>query len=99
MEETPTTSGQFAPVMAKLTSWAAGPNPAVNTPDEAGRIAGFQLGLWHGAIAPVTFIISLFTDKVHVFEVHNNGKLYMLGFLLGVTGIWGGSRAAARRRH
>ena len=42
-----------------------------------------------GAIVPVTFIISLFNDRVHVFEVHNNGKFYILGFLLGATALWG----------
>ncbi len=82
-----------------LGGCVAGPNPQVNTPDEAGHVAGFWQGLWHGAIAPITFVISLFTDKVHVFEVHNNGNWYVFGFLLGLSAVWGGgARASAGRR-
>ena len=92
--------GPLAPAFEKLTGSLAGPNPAANTPNEAGRVAGFWLGFWHGAIAPVTFVISLFSDKVHVYEVHNSGKWYVFGFLLGVTAIWGGGgRMSSRRRH
>ncbi|MCL6098316.1 MAG: hypothetical protein M1391_07065, partial [Bacteroidetes bacterium] len=46
---------------------------------------GFWYGLWHGMIAPVSFIISLFDAKVAVYAVYNNGALYNLGFLLGVS--------------
>ena len=86
-------------VVVTLAGCVAGPNPAVNTPDEEGHVAGFWLGLWHGIIAPVTFVISLFSDKVHVYEVHNNGNWYVFGFLLGLTAIWGGGgRASSSRR-
>ncbi len=82
-----------------LVGCVAGPNALVNTPDEAGRVAGFWQGLWHGIIAPVTFVISLFSDTVHVFETHNNGNWYVFGFLLGLTAVWGGGgRASSRRR-
>jgi hypothetical protein len=74
-----------------------GANPAANTPDAQGRVAGFWLGLWHGIIAPTMFVISLFSDKAHVFEVHNNGKGYIGGFLLGLMMMSGGRAAAARR--
>ncbi len=83
-----------------LGGCVAGPNTLVNVPNEDGTIAGFWLGLWHGIIAPVTFVISLFSDAVHVYEVHNNGSWYTFGFLLGIVSIWGGggSRVASRRR-
>jgi hypothetical protein len=82
-----------------LSGCVPGPNALVNTPDEAGRVAGFWQGLWHGIIAPVTFVISLFSDTVHVFETHNNGNWYVFGFLLGLTAVWGGGgRATSRRR-
>lgn len=55
---------------------------------------GFWLGLWHGMIAPVTFIISLFSDSVEVFSVNNNGGWYNFGFLLGVGGLSFGSSKA-----
>jgi hypothetical protein len=91
-------NGPLAPLFGKLAAWAAGPNPSANTPDENGRVAGFGLGVWHGLTAPVTLVISLFNDKVHVYEVHNNGKAYIGGFLLGLTALWGGSRAGSSRR-
>jgi hypothetical protein len=54
---------------------------------------GFWSGLWHGFIAPVAFIVSLFNDEVAVFAVNNNGGWYTFGFLLGVGGFsYGSSR-------
>jgi hypothetical protein len=84
--------------MLLLSSCAAGPNPGVGAgPDSA----GFWMGLWHGLIAPVTFIISLFTEQVNVYEVTNNGNWYDFGFILGVAtslGGGGGASAGTRRR-
>jgi hypothetical protein len=48
-----------------LVGCAAGPNVLAHSAGAGGSIAGFWLGLWHGFICPVTFIISLFSDKVH----------------------------------
>ena len=77
----------------------AGPNVSVNTPDEEGKIAGFWQGLWQGFISPVTFIISLFSDTITFYEVHNNGNWYNFGFILGACIIFGGGgRGAAKRR-
>jgi hypothetical protein len=45
---------------------------------------GFWGGLWHGMIAPFTFIGHLFNKDVTVFAMNNNGSWYMFGFLLGV---------------
>ncbi|RMG65512.1 MAG: hypothetical protein D6722_15860 [Bacteroidetes bacterium] len=68
----------------------------------SGAPAGFWLGLWHGAIAPFTFVISLFSDTITVFEVNNNGGWYLFGFLLGIgaftSGGSAGGRAVRRRR-
>ncbi len=52
--------------------------------------ANFWMGLWHGFIAFFTFIISLFNDNVTIYEVNNVGKLYNLGFILGVMIFFGG---------
>lgn len=78
----------------------AGPNDMVGVPADDGVVAGFWLGVWHGISSPVTFVISLFSDSVHLYEVHNNGGWYNFGFLFGVTAISGGGSggAAARRR-
>jgi hypothetical protein len=87
----------FAVVL--LAGCAAGPNELTGTPNAAGQVAGFWQGLWHGIIAPITFIISLFSDSVEVLEVRNNGNWYVFGFLLGLAIVWGGGgRGSAGRR-
>lgn len=80
-----------------LSSCAPGANPAVGTAvGEGGDPAGFWLGLWQGLIAPVTFVVSLFNDSVNIYEVHNSGNLYNLGYVLGLGFIVGGSSAGSR---
>jgi hypothetical protein len=81
-----------------LVGCAPSPNQLVNTPDEAGEVAGFWAGLWHGIIAPITFIVSLFSDNVDIYEVHNNGNWYNFGFLIGIVIIFGGGGGGAGRR-
>jgi len=80
-----------------LASCAPGPNPDLKTPGEDGKIAGFWTGLWQGMVSPFTFLISLFTDNVNVYEVHNNGNWYDFGFVLG-AGILAGSSSSASRQ-
>ena len=77
---------------------AAGPNVFKNSPGPNGVVAGFWLGLWHGFISPFAFIVSLLNDKVTVYELHNNGTWYNLGFLFGTAMIWGGGGGASARR-
>jgi hypothetical protein len=77
-----------------LSSCAADSNPVAGTGEDP---AGFWLGLWHGIILPVTFVISLFTDGVSVYEVANNGNWYDFGFFLGVAMILGGGGGAGAR--
>ena len=60
-----------------------------------GHTYGFFGGLWHGIIAPVSFVISLFSEKVAVWAVNNNGGWYTFGFLIGVGSLgFGGSKAS-----
>lgn len=66
---------------------APGPNPMINQPDALGRVARAGAGLWHGIIAPITLVISFFDSEIHMYEVHNAGSEYDIGFLLGVTVI------------
>ena len=64
-----------------------GPNPEL---DKAGPngVAGIAQGLWHGLIAPVTLVLSFFNESVQMYEVHNNGNEYNLGFLVGVAVVF-----------
>jgi hypothetical protein len=57
--------------------------------------AGFWGGLWHGVIAPLTFLISLFAEGVSIYETNNNGRWYEFGFILGIGGCAGGGGGAA----
>src|SRR5258708_36045693 len=71
-----------------LAGCAAGPNAVANTPGENGTVAGFWLGLWHGWVCPINFVLSPFPDSVHFFYGYNNRRWGRFWFLL---------RAAARR--
>jgi hypothetical protein len=82
---------------AALSACAPGPNNVAEV--SAPHIAGFWLGLWHGIIVPVTFVVSLFNDNVSIYDVHNNGNWYNFGFVVGASLVFGGgSRASARSR-
>ncbi len=59
---------------------------------------GFFYGLWHGLIAPISFIISLFSNNVAMYAVNNNGGWYNFGFLLGASVSIGGSCKASKRK-
>lgn len=52
---------------------------------EKAQPAGFLAGLWHGMIAPFTFFVSIWDTTVSVYETHNNGRSYELGFILGLA--------------
>jgi hypothetical protein len=67
-----------------------GTNPALETPAENGKVAGFGTGLWHGLVALITLFVSFFNPAVQMYEVHNNGPWYNLGFLLGSVILFGG---------
>jgi hypothetical protein len=82
-------------LLLALSSCAAGPNPEVGTVEDA---PGFWMGLWHGIILPVTFVISLFTDNVSVYDVANDGNWYDFGFFLGLLLFLGGGGSQAGRR-
>jgi len=62
-----------------------GANPEQDKADAAGHLAGAAQGLWHGLIAPVTLIGSFFNPAMQMYEVHNNGREYNLGYLFGVA--------------
>jgi len=83
--ETPAPNGQINVPGVSIQIYAPGPNPLANTANAHGRVAGILLGIWHGIISPVTLVISFFNQGVQMYEVHNDGNQYNLGFLIGVA--------------
>ena len=53
---------------------------------------GFLLGLWHGFIFPVAWVISLFMPDAAVYAVPNNGGWYDFGYFIGVVFLGVGAR-------
>lgn len=82
-------------VSVALISCTAGPNP--NEPEQSDEPAGFFLGLWHGFVSLFAFIVSLFSERVGVYEVYNNGNWYNFGFVLGAMMFYGGGGGGASR--
>ena len=56
---------------------------------------GFWGGLWHGMIAPFSWIGSLLSDDIALYAVSNNGGWYDLGVVLGIGALSIGSTKAS----
>ncbi|MCP4547515.1 MAG: hypothetical protein GY835_13740 [bacterium] len=83
-------------------SCAPGTNRLTNIPRSNGTTAGFFLGVWHGFTLLFTLVASLFIKSIRIYEVHNCGHLYNIGFVLGVMLFFGGSgggMSCRSRRH
>lgn len=94
-----TTVALAAGLLLLLAACAAGANPTVGAAvPGADAPAGFLLGVWHGVILPISWIVSLFTDTVNLYEVHNNGNWYDVGFMVGISMVFGGPFGASRAR-
>ncbi len=66
-----------------------------------GHRAGFWAGIWHGLIIIITFVVSLFTNEVGLYEMNHTGWPYNLGFLIGLCISIGGGLGPFRwwRKH
>ncbi|ESQ85739.1 MULTISPECIES: hypothetical protein [unclassified Asticcacaulis] len=53
-------------------------------------------GLIDGLLAPISFVISLFSDTVRMYAYPNIGRWYDLGFLIGLS-AWGGGASTVTR--
>lgn len=54
------------------------------------RPAGFFMGIWHGWLAPVSLIVSLFNPAVRIYETINTGWWYDFGFYIAIISGFGG---------
>lgn len=57
---------------------------------------GFWLGVWHGFIFPIAWIVSLFMDNVAIYAVPNNGGWYDFGYFVGIVFIGVGARSSRK---
>ncbi len=60
------------------------------TKDSDDKPAGFFLGIWHGWIAPLSLILEVFSSTIKIYEPHNRGFLYDLGFYMAIIAGFGG---------
>jgi len=63
--------------------------------------AGFFYGIWHGWIAPVSLIMSIFNNQYSIYEINNTGLLYDLGYYIAIISGFGGislARTKSRRK-
>ena len=51
---------------------------------------GFWGGLWHGMIAPIAWVGSLFSNDIAIYAVSNNGGWYDFGFIIGIGSLGSG---------
>ena len=63
----------------------------------AATAPGFLLGLWHGFIFPVAWVVSLFVPQVAVYAVPNNGGWYDFGYFLGIVVFGVGARKSVTK--
>ena len=71
------------------------PGSGAITPDEP---AGFFTGIWHGWIAPISLIGSIFNDELSVYEPNNIGFWYEFGYYMAIVSGFGGLSLARGRK-
>jgi hypothetical protein len=76
------------PACLLTTACAATQQPGAVAP----TAPGFLLGLWHGFIFPVAWVVSLFASNVAIYAVPNNGGWYDFGYFLGIVVFGVGAR-------
>lgn len=54
---------------------------------------GFLLGVWHGFIFPVAWVLSLFMPDVAIYAVPNDGGWYDFGYFVGIVFLGVGARS------
>lgn len=76
----------------------AGCAPTTGTRTQEDNPAGFFMGVWHGWIAPISLVISMFNHNVHIYDAVNVGFWYDLGYYMAVISGFGGLALFRRRK-
>ncbi len=70
-----------------------------------GQVAGFRLGILHGALMPVALPSLLLGKDVPIYAEKNEGRIYKLGYIFGInacglvffgSAFWRPSRVSAK---
>ncbi|WP_430812735.1 MULTISPECIES: hypothetical protein [unclassified Carboxylicivirga] len=54
--------------------------------------AGFFTGIWHGWIAPISLVLSIFNKDITLYESFNTGWWYDFGFYMAIISGFGSLR-------
>ncbi len=60
--------------------------------------AGFFWGVWHGWIAPVSLVWSVFDSDIRLYANNNTGWWYDFGFYIAVISGFGSLSLSRRKR-
>lgn len=60
--------------------------------------AGFFSGVWHGWTAPVSLVLSIFSDSFRIYEPFNTGWWYDFGFYISIISGFGGIQLFRKKR-
>ena len=82
-------------VLLLLTLSGCIPGDGVNSETKP---AGFFTGIWHGWIAPISLIGSLFNKDLSIYEVYNKGFWYDLGYYMAIVSGFGGLALSRRKK-
>ena len=59
---------------------------------------GFFTGVWHGWIAPISLVVSLFDSDIRIYQTPNSGWWYDFGFYMAVISGFGGLAVTRKDR-
>lgn len=86
-------------IVTLLLSACGTENPLKNVPlEQTNEVYGFFSGLWDGLTATLAFLCNLFGGHYGIYQVHNNGNLYDLGFLIGIGAFAKGTSEAVSHK-
>ncbi|QEN06752.1 hypothetical protein EXM22_01620 [Oceanispirochaeta crateris] len=60
--------------------------------------ANFLWGIWHGWMAPLSLIVSIFAKNIRLYEIHNTGIWYDFGFYMAILGGFGGLSTTRKKK-
>ena len=78
--------------LAPILALAACARQAGSVVEHGPDTPGFLLGVWHGFIFPVAWVLSLFMPDVAIYAVPNNGGWYDFGYFVGIVFLGVGAR-------